>query len=203
MSVMTWLRSKLPTPSPAPAVAPVPALAPIAPFDACMAWIFAREGGFVVNAADPGGATNLGVTLATLAEWRGKPVTAADVRGLSQAEAAAIYRARYWDAVRGDDLPAGINLVVFDHAVTSGPSAAAKLLQQVVCVAVDGVIGPQTLAATRAAHPEVCVGSLSDMRAALYRQVVRLRPESAVFLNGWLNRTALTRTKALLMAAHG
>jgi lysozyme family protein len=116
-------------------------------FAAILAAVVALEGGYVDHPDDPGGATNLGITHATLAAWRGKPVTKQDVRNLTVAEAAAIYRARYWDAVRGDELPAGVDLAVFDFAVNSGISTAIRYLQKAVGVADDGHWGPISQAA--------------------------------------------------------
>ena len=68
---------------------------------------------------------------------------------ISQADVAAIYRQEYWDRIRGDDLPAGVDFAVFDYAVNSGVSRAAKTLQAVVGVTQDGVIGPATIQATK------------------------------------------------------
>lgn len=115
-------------------------------------WILASEGGYVDHPKDPGGATNMGITHRTLAAWRGRPVTKQDVRNLTRDEALRIYKAQYWDTVKGDQLPAGLDYAVFDYAVNSGPARAARDLQRVLGVAVDGVIGVQTLAAINA-HP--------------------------------------------------
>gem|GEM_PF-6374819 len=79
-------------------------------FSACLAHVLASEGGYVDHTKDPGGATNMGITLATLQEWRGRPIAKTDVRDLTRDEAAAIYRAKYWNKVKGDDLPAGLDL---------------------------------------------------------------------------------------------
>ena len=97
-------------------------------FDACLRFVLQYEGGFVNHPADPGGATNLGITRATLAAWRKRPVTVADVRALTRDEAAAIYRAKYWDAIGGDALPAGVDLLAFDIAVNMGVGRAKAWL---------------------------------------------------------------------------
>jgi len=73
-------------------------------FALALALVLESEGGYVDDPRDPGGATNLGITRATLARWRGRVVSKADVRQLGRAEAAAIYRALFWDKIRGDDL---------------------------------------------------------------------------------------------------
>jgi lysozyme family protein len=104
-------------------------------FEPSLAHVLKHEDGYVNHPADPGGATNLGITAATLAQARGHPVSAADVAALTRAEAAAIYRRLFWNPARSDDLPAGLDHAVFDLAVNSGPGRAARLLQRVLAVA--------------------------------------------------------------------
>jgi lysozyme family protein len=89
-----------------------------------------------------------------LAAWRKVvPWTRLDkseVRALARAEAAAIYKSLYWDGCNGDALPAGLDLMLFDFAVNSGPVKAIKTLQGVLKVRADGLVGPLTLAARAA-----------------------------------------------------
>ena len=94
-------------------------------FEASLAAVLKHEGGYADHPSDPGGATNLGVTRATLTRWRGRPVSKAEIRALTRAEAAKIYRALYWDEIAGDVLPAGLDFAVFDYCVNSGPGRAA------------------------------------------------------------------------------
>jgi lysozyme family protein len=108
------------------------------------------EGGRVDDKRDPGGRTAFGITQETYNAWRKKQnLPTVDVFTISQADVAAIYRQEYWDRVRGDDLPSGVDFAVFDYAVNSGVSRAAKTLQAVVGVTQDGVIGPATILATK------------------------------------------------------
>lgn len=108
------------------------------------------EGGKVDNPKDPGGRTAYGVTQDTYNAWRKKQgLPNADVFTISQSEVAAIYKYEYWDAIRGDDLPSGVDFAVFDYAINSGVSKAAKTLQSVVGVTQDGQIGPQTIQAAK------------------------------------------------------
>jgi lysozyme family protein len=108
------------------------------------------EGGKVDDPRDPGGRTAFGVTQNTYNAWRKKQnLPIVDVFTISQNEVAAIYRQEYWDRIRGDDLPAGVDFAVFDFAVNSGVSKAAKTLQSVVGVTQDGVIGPATIQAAK------------------------------------------------------
>ena len=119
-------------------------------FDFCLKELLKHEGGFVNHPSDPGGMTNLGVTRKVWAEWvMPKPVTEADMRALTPALVAPLYRNKYWDACRCDDLPEGLDYCVFDTAVNSGTSRAIKILQSVVGCLPDGKIGPVTLASVR------------------------------------------------------
>jgi len=108
------------------------------------------EGGYVDHPKDPGGPTNKGITQAVYDNWRkSQNLSIQSVRGIADSEVAAIYKNLYWDRVRGDDLPSGVDFAVFDFAVNSGVSRAAKMLQSVVGVTQDGQIGPATILATK------------------------------------------------------
>jgi len=165
-------------------------------FPACLAFTLAAEGGFVDNPADPGGATNMGVTLATLSAWLGRPASVAEVQALSQADAGLIYHAHYWDAVDGDNLPAGVDLMLFDFGVNAGPGTAARMLQQQLGVAVDGHIGPQTIAAAGSGSRPWLITSLADAQMAFYQAL----PQFGTFGAGWSARTAKRQNTALAMA---
>lgn len=196
-----------PTPVPAPPVA-IPVTTPgmqgeatkVTPkpdrFLACHAVTAHHEGGWSDHPADPGGATMFGITIGTLSDWRGQPVTPAEVRALTKAEALAIYRSRYWAAVRADDLFAGLDLAVYDWAVNAGPGRAVRGLQGLLDVPVDGGIGPVTLAAVRAVHPSNrrhLVGALCDARLAHLRGLATWE----TFRRGWTERVNDVRAKAL------
>lgn len=165
-------------------------------FDACMAEVFRHEGGFVNHPRDPGGATNLGVTHATLRAWRGRPVSVEDVRNLSRDEAKAIYRARYWDAVRGDELPVGLDLVTFDPAVNSGPARGARWLQKALGVTADGRVGPITVDAAQQAAPVATIKDACKRRMGFLRG---LRTWDA-FGRGWSRRVASVEAVSVRMA---
>lgn len=169
---------------------------PAARFDAALAEILRHEGGWVDHPKDPGGATNRGVTLATLSDWLGRTATKAEVKALTVADVAPIYRERYWNAVKGDDLPAGVDLMVFDLAVNSGPGRAAKFLQEVVGAAVDGQIGPGTLAKVNALHPLAVIDGLAQRRERFYRGLGTFD----TFGRGWMKRLADVTAKAKEMA---
>lgn len=180
------------------------AAAPAAPprpgnFDRCVEAVLSREGGFSDNPRDPGGATNHGITLKTLQAYRetlesqaGRPVTAEDVRNLTQTEAREIYRSMYWNAMRCDDLPPGLDLMVFDFGVNAGPGRAVSLLQRLVGAKVDGSVGPKTLAAVQAAN----CADLIDRYAAERELFYRTLPTFGDFGQGWLSRVAFVRDAA-------
>ncbi len=199
-----------PKPVAAPPVAAAPAPAqpnaapaatrddsPAARFARCMDIVLEREGGFVNDPADRGGPTNLGITQGTLARWRGKPVTAEEVASLSEQEAREIYRARYWNAMRCDDLPPGLDLMVFDFGVNAGPGTSVRLLQRVAGVREDGAVGPVTLGAVRLLDPAACIDRLAALRGEYYRGLGGF----ARFGRGWLARTGMVRRAALAMVA--
>jgi lysozyme family protein len=165
-------------------------------FGPCVTFTLGWEGGYSNDPHDPGGCTNRGVTLATLSAWRGERCTEQDVLTLSRSETEVIYRARYWAAVRGDDLPAGVDLMVFDFGVNAGPGRSAKFLQHAVQAVPDGYIGPATIAATKARQPQLVISALSQAQEGFYRAL----PGFVRFGTGWLNRCSARHKLALKMA---
>lgn len=164
-------------------------------FTRCVDLIFQHEGEFVDDPADPGGATNMGITRGTLAAWRGAPVSREDVQNLTREEAREIYRTQYWNALSCDALPAGIDLVVFDFGVNAGVSRSAKLLQRLVHVEPDGEVGPITTGAARTLDPAHVINGFSDARMEHYRALSTWDR----FRNGWTRRVTDTREAALAM----
>lgn len=110
-------------------------------FEHCLEIILRHEGGYVNHPKDPGGETNLGVTKRVYEEWGGSK----DMRDLTVEDVTPIYKANYWDRVKGDELPTGLDLCVFDFGVNAGTGRAAKYLQTLVGATPDGAIGPATL----------------------------------------------------------
>ena len=155
-------------------------------FEASLAHVLQSEGGFVNNPADPGGMTNLGCTKAVWEEFVGHPVSEADMRGLTPADVAPLYKRKYWDKVSGDDLPAGLDYAVFDAAINSGPGRAAKWLQEAVGVEADGAIGNGTLAAVAAFDVQELIKAYNDKRLGFLQGL----PTFGTFGTGWTNRVA-------------
>ena len=166
-------------------------------FDECLAFTLRAEGGFSDHAADPGGATNMGITRATLAAVRGHAVSKADVRALTRVEAADIYRALYWKAVRGDELPGGVDAVVFDYAVNSGPKAAIRTLQGALGFKQDGVLSRRCILAAQGADYAGLVRSLCAARMNFLKRLSTW----LVFRRGWTARMEALEKVALAMCA--
>ena len=151
-------------------------------FDDAFDRLLGHEGGYSFSPSDPGGETMYGVT-ANVARANGY---AGRMRDLPRDKAKEIYRAKYWDAVQADKLPAALRFDVFDAAVNSGPSQAVKWLQRVAGVSDDGVLGPMTLGA---------VGKMNGYAAAAAYNGTRLDfmtnlPTWGAFSRGWARRIA-------------
>jgi lysozyme family protein len=155
------------------------------------------EGGYVNNPADPGGMTNLGVTKATWENWVGRESDEAEMRGLTPEKVEPLYKKKYWDAVRGDELPLGISYLCFDFAVNAGAGRSIKTLQTAVGVTPDGGFGPMTMAAVQAVDPVELIERFSQAKEDFYRSLNTF----ATFGKGWLNRVADVKVKASSMLA--
>lgn len=166
-------------------------------YDAALARVLAHEGGYSNHPDDPGGPTNFGITIADYRRYVKPNASAADVKAMPIEDAKAIYRSKYWDALRCDELPAGVDFAVFDYGVNSGIGRAAKVLQRVLGVADDGVVGPMTLAAVKHAAPTVLIIAVCDERLRFLRSLRTWR----VFGKGWGRRVADVKETALEMAA--
>lgn len=169
--------------------------------------IVAREGGFVNDPDDPGGATKYGVTIHTMRRLgldldRDGDVDAGDVQRLTRADAQAIFIEHYYHRPQIDALPETLQASVFDMYVNAGANAV-KILQRLLrdmgqVVAVDGVIGPQTMAAARAAvdaAPDHIADAYGIARRNYYLALADRRPASRKFARtrsggkgGWIKR---------------
>lgn len=146
---------------------------------------------------DPGGATMMGVTHGVYDAWRAKQgLEPRDVRQVEDAEIEAIYRGNYWDPIRGDELPVGLDMAVYDFAVNSGPSRATKELQACLGVPVDGHLGDVTIAAANAAEIKPLIYDYMDRRRRFCRSL-RNYPS---FKNGWETRWGRIEEKSRALA---
>jgi lysozyme family protein len=169
-------------------------------FDRCLAEILKHEGGYVNHPKDPGGRTNLGVTQRVYEAWVGHPVSEAIMRGLTAQHVKTLYKVQYWDAVKGDDLPSGLDLCVFDFAVNAGPNRAARYLQLMVGAGSDGKIGPTTLRQlqqyARTHDLTYAVNHYQNLRETYYKKLATF----PTFGRGWLRRVKQVRDVALKIA---
>jgi len=115
------------------------------------------------------------------------------MEGLTHDDVYPIYRENYWNRVRGDDLPSGVDWSVFDWGVNSGTSRAAKALQRIAGVEQDGGIGPMTLQAVLEVEPAEIVEQMHHMRDGFYRSLSTFD----TFGRGWIRRNDETKEQAL------
>lgn len=153
--------------------------------------ILRHEGGYVDHPADPGGATNLGVTIGTLSGWLGRPATKAEVRALTPATVAPIYRQLYWNPSASGRMWPGLDLCCFDAAVNSGVSRGVRWVQTAVGATPDGKAGPKTLAAVAEAG-KTLDGRVRAVQAACAARMGFLRGlrHWMTFGRGWSRRVA-------------
>lgn len=166
-------------------------------FDRAILKVLEEEGGYVNHPDDPGGITNLGVTKKTYESYIGRPVSVRVMKSLTPDMVKPIYRKKYWDACKCDQLPSGVDIAVFDLAVNSGPGRAAKMLQSVLGLKEDGVIGPITLAAAHKADKKELVNKLCDARQSYLESLSTFK----VFGKGWTSRVKRVRDFAETITA--
>ena len=161
------------------------------------------EGGFTDDERDNGnklpdgrkGSTMLGVTQFNWEQHVGHQVTHDDMRQLTPTDVEPLYKKKYWDVVRADELPSGIDYMVFDMGVNAGPGRSIKLLQTAVGVTPDGGFGPMTMAAVQAADPVELIEKFSFWKEQFYRGL----DDFKTYGTGWLNRVADVKLKASSM----
>ena len=162
-------------------------------FQKCLDLVLKSEGGWVNNPADPGGETNLGVTKKVWEEWVGHEVKT--MKGLTPADVAPMYQAKYWMACYANQLPMGVDYMAFDAAVNMGPGRAVKLLQEAMGCVPDGVIGPRTMQLIAQKDPKDVVDAYSNRNTSFYESL----PTFGTFGKGWLKRVEDVKFNALNM----
>ena len=166
-------------------------------YDKCLETILHHEGGYVNHPKDPGGETNLGVTKRVYLEHGGTK----NMKDLLVEDVAPIYKKGYWDKMKGDELPNGLDLCVFDFGVNAGPGRSAKYLQTMIGTVADGGIGPNTLAKLAEyieKHGiEKCIEDFQGARQDYYEKLSTF----ATFGNGWTRRVDETTELAMSMVS--
>ena len=164
-------------------------------WDNAFKMMLASEGGYVHHPSDPGGRTNLGVTQRVWEEWVGRESNEKEMRSLTSEMVEPLYKRKFWDACKCDELPSGIDYLVFDFAVNAGVGRSAKILQAAVGVTPDGGIGPITVAAVNAIPEAELIEKFSQAKEDFYRSLNTFE----TFGKGWLNRVAAVKVKATTM----
>lgn len=164
-------------------------------YDKCLETILHHEGGYVNHPEDPGGETNMGVTKRVYEDFGGTK----DMKDLEFDDVAPIYKQNYWDRVKGDQLPIGLDLCVFDFGVNAGTGRSAKYLQALIGTTVDGGIGPNTLKAVDAYVEEVgieeTIRGFQQKRQDFYESLDTFK----TFGKGWTRRVDETTELAISM----
>lgn len=167
-------------------------------FDRLLPLILSHEGGYINHPQDSGGPTNRGVTLGAYRRYIKRDGSIEDLKTLTPAQAGKVFKDRYWDAVRADELPAGIDYSMGDFAINSGPVRAIKEMQKLVGVVADGKLGSKTMAAIHSHDPVRLVAALNDARLVFMRNSKNGK-NWKVFGVGWQARVDGVRYKSLDM----
>lgn len=159
--------------------------------------VLKHEGGWSDHPDDDGGATMKGITIGTYRQFIDRNGTKEDLRNISDVQINKIYKERYWDAMNCDQLPAGLDYCIFDYGVNSGINRAPKVLQRILNVPDDGVIGPNTLEAIKKRDTKQLINAVCDERMAYLRK----HKDWGTFGKGWTNRVTQVRADALKMVS--
>ena len=162
-------------------------------FKKCLEMLLHHEGGYVNHPKDPGGETNHGVTRSVWERWVGRPLEVGDMKKLTHEDVAPLYKNKYWDRVKADDLPSGLDWAVFDFCVNSGVSRSAKTLQGVIDAKQDGGIGPKTLALLSKHDTKDVLNKMYERRQGFYEGLKTFD----TFGKGWTRRNKETLDQAL------
>tara|TARA_Y100000114_G_C11748324_1_gene322864 strand:- start:901 stop:1413 length:513 start_codon:yes stop_codon:yes gene_type:complete len=153
-------------------------------FEECLDKVLKHEGGFVNHPSDPGGMTNLGVTKKVYENWVGREVNKQDMMALTADDVKPIYHKNYWQRCKCDELPIGVDYVVFDMSVNHGVGRASRFLQKIVGATIDGAIGNETLSKVKEMPRSEIVNKLCLQREKFYKKLKTFD----VFGKGWLRR---------------
>ena len=164
-------------------------------FEYSLAQVLKSEGGYVNNPKDPGGETNMGVTKAAWSTWLKRTILPGEMAQLTHADIIPFYKALYWDKSYCNQLPTGIDYMVFDASVNMGVGQSIRLLQKSLGCVPDGVIGPNTMKAINDADVKTLIDKFSAQKEMFYRSLATF----ATFGKGWLRRVAEVKQIALSM----
>jgi lysozyme family protein len=173
-------------------------------FESSLVLVLKSEGGFTTDTNDNGnklpdgraGSTNLGVTQANWEAFVGHPVTWDNMKALTAETVAPFYKRKYWDVAHCDELPQGLDYLVFDFAVNAGVGRSIKTLQTAIGVTADGALGPLSLSAINNLDPKLLIERFTDAKEKFYKAL-----NNPTYEKGWLARVATVEKSALSMIA--
>ncbi len=152
-------------------------------------FILKWEGGFVNDPLDRGGATNKGITLGTFRRFYGKDASVEQLKALTDEQWITIFKAGYWNPWQADYIAnQSIANIVVDWAWASGTKTSIKQVQRILNTTVDGVVGPQTIAAINSANPRELFDRIRSARLTFVDDILRRNPTQSRFIRGWKNR---------------
>lgn len=152
-------------------------------------FILKWEGGFVDDPLDRGGATNKGITIGTFRNFYGKDATVEQLKHITDEQWLHIFKSGYWDKWKADDIEnQSIADIVVDWAWASGTVTSIKQVQKILGVAVDGIVGNDTLTAINIAGQRSLFVKIHNKRIEFVENIVKRDPSQARFLEGWKNR---------------
>lgn len=158
-------------------------------FKECLKFVLKWEGGYSNHPADPGGATNMGITQSVYNAWRkSKNLPPQNVKLITKSEIEQIYWEKYWQPLRCDELPKPLDLVVFDSGVNCGIGRAAKWLNQSLNLPAATKISNNTITTAKKLNPIAIARKVLELREKHYKTIVGANPKLKVFLKGWMNR---------------
>lgn len=166
-------------------------------FDKAFELVIGHEGGFTDDRKDRGnwtsGRIGQGELKGTKYGISSMAYPDLDIKNLTLDQSKAIYKRDYWDKVKADELPAGLDFLTFDCAVNHGITKGASMLQQAIRASADGRVGPQTLTRARAADPRDALIEMAAIRGLFYSQIGTVK----TYGKGWYRRQARTLAEAL------
>lgn len=165
-------------------------------YDEALRRLLLHEGGYTNHPSDPGGPTNFGITIYDYRKYVKPNATVADVRTMKIEEAKRIYRAKYWDVQRCDELPAGVDYAVFDYGVNSGIGRSGKVLRRVLKLSDrTSLVTGGVIAAAKNVDAKALIDAICDERLRFLQSLKTW----GVFGKGWSRRVAEVRAAAFGM----
>lgn len=166
-------------------------------FNFCLRKVLGHEGGYCNDAGDPGGPTKYGITIIDVRKYIKKNATANDVKAITLAQAETIYREKYWNVNRCNDLPSGLDYTIFDYGVNSGVGRSARVLNALLDCKSGAVINDLTLMAVKRRDVRSLIINVNSERLAFLKRLSTWR----LFGNGWGRRVSEVRAVSLTLAA--